>query len=279
MEFRTDMKKRYLIISVAIGAIGALAVGIVSCSHHSSPMHTIGTVSATPAEVPAGSLTPVTITAIITDPSLITSSVQLLRLGSGSQSTDLGLLQSTGSSSYTIQITMNEPSPDQARFAVSASFANGSSPVVSNPVSVISLATPAKFRADPGPLSLGGPVSFDNFGGAYEQGGVIPAGGATINATVMPLPTGPLADYISSAELQGALIQGTSSSSVGGTSCLAVNYLDIFTANLSYSNQAVYCPSEDLLYKFFLSYNSGDPNASQYEAAFMQVVNSAALKP
>lgn len=94
---------------------------------------------------------------------------------------------------------------------------------------------------------------------------------------MISLPSGPLSDYISAYELQGALIQSTSTTTVNGISCQEVKYLDVYTPSMSYDNDAVYCPSGTSLYKFFLSFNDGDSNASSYESAFQQVVNSAVL--
>jgi hypothetical protein len=269
------MKKRYAIIPISLCVLAALY--IISCSHHSTVTHAIGGVTAAPSEVPAGIATQVTVTAKITDPAVVSGTIRLLRIASDGTQTDVGALNSAGNDNYSIQFPINEPAPGQTWFSVVASFQGSSSKVISTPVSVVSLVVPSGFKTDPGPLTMGGPLSLDNFGSAYEQGGVIPAGGASIDATVMPLPNGPLNDYIAGNELQGALIQGTSTVTVSSVSCQEVKYLDVYTPTLSYGNDAVYCPSGALLYKFFLSYNDDDPNASIYESAFQQVVNSAVL--
>lgn len=269
------MKKRYAFIPISLCALVALY--LVSCSHHSTASHSIDSIIATPSEVPVGIATQVTVTAKITDPSLVSNTIRLLQIASDGTQIDIGPLNSVGNNSYSIQVPVNELASGQTRFAVVASFQGSSARVTSRLVSVISLAVPSGFRADQDPLSMGGPLSIDNFGGAYGQGGVIPSGGAAIDATVMPLPSGPLKDYISGKELGGALIQGTSTATVSGISCQEVKYLDVYTPALSYDNDAVYCPSGASLYKFFLSYNDGDPNSSVYEAAFQRVVNSAVL--
>ena len=98
---------------------------------------TIGTFTATPSTIYANTPTPVTVSAQITDSTLISNSVNLLRLGAaGTQPTILGQLHSSGSGIYTIQISLNEAIPGPIQLEVSAAFTGILKRIVSPPISV-----------------------------------------------------------------------------------------------------------------------------------------------
>ncbi len=120
----------------------------------------IGTVSITPTIIPANTLTSITVTAEITDPLLIPTSVNLLQINaSGTQPTILGQLHDDGKNGdavagdhlYAIVLTLTEPI-GQSQLQVSAAFRGLLKRVVSSPVPITSLATPATFTVDPGSL-------------------------------------------------------------------------------------------------------------------------------
>lgn len=173
----TQMKKCYVIIPVSFCVLATLY--LASCSHHSSANHAIDSITVAPSEVPARIVTQITITAKIIDPAVVSDTIHLLRIALDGTQTDVGVLNSAGNGNYNIQFPVNEPSPGQTHFAVAAAFQGSPLKVISTPVSVVSLAVPSGFRPDPRPLTLGGPLSLDNFSGTYQQGGIIPAGGAT----------------------------------------------------------------------------------------------------
>ena len=76
---------------------------------------------------------------------------------------------------------------------------------------------PAGFQNNASSLMLGGPISLDNFGGAYLEGGRLPASGARM--TVSSLPTQiPLFDFIYH-ELLGAALGTADALLVSGTTC------------------------------------------------------------
>jgi len=135
------------------------------------------------------------------------------------------------------------------------------------------LAVPTGFESNSSIMSRGGPISLDNFAGRYAQGGIIPAGGAEIVLTTEILPPPPLDDFITN-ELTGATILSRGQVTVVGSTATQVTYTDTYTAALTYSGVAIYIPHGVTLYKAYLSYNSGDPNAAGYISAFQQAVNS-----
>lgn len=135
------------------------------------------------------------------------------------------------------------------------------------------LDTPQNFQIDTQTLALGGPVSLDNFGHHYQQGGFVPPGGAAIDITDIPLPKPPLNNLIAN-ELQGATITSTSNISVSGGACTEEFYTDSYGPSLTYKNIAVYCPHGKLLYKLYLSYRAGDDLESQFLTSFQQVLNT-----
>ena len=91
----------------------------------------VGATGAAPTSVPVGSATPVTVTAVITDGTLIASSVNLQRLDeAGRVIATLGTLGDTGTGGdatagdkvFTLRVTLFETSPTAVRLRVSAAF-------------------------------------------------------------------------------------------------------------------------------------------------------------
>jgi len=92
-----------------------------------------------------------------------------------------------------------------------------------------------------------------------------------------PLPPPPL-DNLVDIELQGTTITARSPFTVSGVSCTRVFYADdAFSPDGKV--EAIYCPSGKSLYKFFLTYYTGDPNENQYLLSFQQLVSSAKFTP
>jgi hypothetical protein len=143
--------------------------------------------------------------------------------------------------------------------------------VVSQTPVIVSV--PTNFQPNSQVISQGGPMLLNNFGSQYQNGGLVPPGGAEISITTNTLPRPPLSSFISN-ELQGATITSTSSIMVSGSSCTEVFYSDSYGKNYNYSNIAVYCPHNGTLYKLFLFYTAGDPATAQFLGAFQQVLNT-----
>jgi hypothetical protein len=118
-------------------------------------------------------------------------------------------------------------------------------------------------------VNLGGPINLRNFDN-YLYGGVVPNGGATIDITSAPLTdTGLTA--LAQSEL-GAL--NTQNLRVDDRPALLMDYTDAFAPGLNYENQAVYVQAGSKVYKFFLSFRSGDPNGERFVQDFQKVISS-----
>ena len=177
---------------------------------------------------------------------------------------------------YTLSKRFNLP-VGQAQFQISAPGAQGE--VVSPILLVLSVTTPTGFTIDAGTLKLGGPLDFTNFNGQYLHGGFAPPGGAEIDIAHEPLPPPPL-DNLIDIEIarEGAAITSRSPLTVSGISCTQVFYTNN-NEGTSIKNQTVYCPSGSTLYKFFLTYYSGDQNENQYIEGFQGVLFGVKFAP
>jgi len=142
----------------------------------------------------------------------------------------------------------------------------------------LSLQTPPGFSPNYKLLAMSGasglPLAFTTFNNQYVEGGFGPTGGAEINVASETLPPPPLTNFVN-AELtgEGAAVTSQSSTTVSRTTCIKTLYTTPQGATVE-KNVAVYCPSGQSLYKFFLSYNTGDPNESQYLSSFDQVLGN-----
>jgi hypothetical protein len=175
---------------------------------------------------------------------------------------------------YTLSKQFNLPA-GQAQFQISAPGAQGQ--VVSPLLFVLSLTTPVGFTIDALTIKHGGPLSFNNFDNRYAEGGFPPTNGAFINVANVPLPPPPLGNVID-LELQGTTITARSPLTVSGVSCTQIFYADDLYSPVG-KVEAIYCPSGKSLYKFFLTYLTGDPNENQYLSSFQQLVISAKFTP
>jgi hypothetical protein len=124
-----------------------------------------------------------------------------------------------------------------------------------------------------GVLELGGPISLNNFDNAYQQGGIVPSGGAEIDITTIPLPTTTLPDFIAK-EVGDATIESKTTITVSGETATQVVYTDLYAPSLIYKNIAVYVPHQALLYKLYLSYRDGDKSENEFLTAFKEVLDS-----
>jgi hypothetical protein len=124
------------------------------------------------------------------------------------------------------------------------------------------------------PVALGGPLALNNFGGAYDRGGILPPGGAEIDLTRVDLPATPLREFID-RELAGATVESMGEIGVGGSPGMRVIWTDSFAPDLRYENVAVYVVRGQNLFKCYLSYHADDPAAPQFLGAFQQVVTLA----
>ena len=182
----------------------------------------------------------------------------------------------TANEVYTLSKRFNLP-VGQAQFQISAPGSQGQ--VVSPILLVLSVTTPTGFTINAGTLKLGGPLDFTYFNGQYLHGGFAPPGGAEIDIAHEALPAPPL-DNLIDIEIarEGAAITSRSPLTVSGISCTQVFYTNN-NEGTSIKNQTVYCPSGSTLYKFFLTYYSGDQNENQYIASFQGVLSGVKFAP
>jgi len=122
----------------------------------------IDSTSVIPLGIATGTASQVTVVAKITDPSLIPTSVNLVRLGSsGSQPAILGALHDDGQAGdlvagdnlYTFQVTFNEASAGQIQLQVSAAF-RGQLRRVASKLFLVMVTTPVSLPPDPGPAGM-----------------------------------------------------------------------------------------------------------------------------
>jgi hypothetical protein len=123
--------------------VGALVSGVTTTAFAQS--QTVGPVAAAPTSVPVGVGTPVTVTAVIADPAVIASSVQLQRHDSAGRVVGvLGALNDAGTAgdaaagdrTYTLRLTVYELTPGTMTLRVSAAFQGRLTRVLSAPMTL-----------------------------------------------------------------------------------------------------------------------------------------------
>jgi hypothetical protein len=115
-------------------------------------------------------------------------------------------------------------------------------------------------------------VWFNNFGGAYLRGGFVPDGGADFGIASFPLQPDSL-DHIIRADIAPDPIISLTEIVVDGLPGKRATYRHSF-AGESQTFVIVYVPKGNRLYKLSLNYNTGDPNAADFLAAFDAAVAS-----
>jgi hypothetical protein len=297
--------------AVLVAAVAALGVGVslYALSRELSPNSTPLSVSFT---TPLVSISPVaTFAATTTQPKITwsTTSVNIILSPGESTSSDLTFTSSQNLTNVTLgvvpqiapfvavqpstisSLAANQTQSVHLSMAIAAATAFGtydgtlrlksgattfpqtlkvSLSVVQTP---LILAIPPGFQANSAVITQGGPIALNNFGNHYQEGGIIPAGGAEIDVTSLHLPHPPLDNFIAN-ELEGATIVSSNSVVIAGSSGTEVVYTDSYTPTLTYKNIAVYVPHAGLLYKFYLSYRAGDSLEGQFVTAFQQILSS-----
>lgn len=146
-----------------------LMIGVCT---HSEAAPTIGTTNATPVLVSVGTPTAVTVTALITDPTLIPTSVNLLRINPTAPPTLIGQLRDDGTNGdqtandkiFTGRTTINETAEGQVALQVNAAFKGTLTRAQSSVLTIF--VTLQGLPPDPGPVgqtTLGG-IDFDQDG-------------------------------------------------------------------------------------------------------------------
>lgn len=153
-----------------IGLAFILMIGLGAIWLHAAPQASpaspvIGVPTALPSTLAVNTLTTVTITVPIPDPTVIPGSINLLRLGAGrtQQPTILGVMHDDGQNGdavagdhiYTLQVSFNEPSATQIQLQVSAAFRGFLRRVLSAPINiVVTIDGRTPLPPDPGPAGM-----------------------------------------------------------------------------------------------------------------------------
>lgn len=122
-----------------------------------------------------------------------------------------------------------------------------------------------------------GPIGFNDFDGAYANGGIRPPGGADVAIARFPLPAVSLEDYID-RELRGTVILSREDVVLAGASGKRVSYTADYGVFEDFTH-VVYLPRGDRIYKFFLTHYSDDADAASYGALFTEMLESVQFVP
>ena len=135
---------------------------------------------------------------------------------------------------------------------------------------------PPGWKFNKGLLVAGGPIALTNFAETYGRGGVLPTGGAEIEITSVPRPI-ELAGY-ARAELKGVQQLRLEELTSNGKPALRVSYSDEIADGIATRNLVYYVPQGTRLYKFYLTFGSGDPHERELIETLVTIVREAILK-
>lgn len=138
---------------------------------------------------------------------------------------------------------------------------------------------PAGWQIDESLQALRGPMNLNTFNSQYVRpGGMIPVNQALIDITRIKLPR--FIEEFISGELEESQIHSRDDNfQVAGFNGRRITYTDSFSPGLAYHNVVVYLPHGDYLYKFFLTYNEGDPESPRFSKNFREVLDSVEFLP
>jgi hypothetical protein len=121
-----------------------------------------------------------------------------------------------------------------------------------------------------------GPIALNTFQSHYsERGGHFPSHGAEIDISYLPNPVGS-AQQVAAADLKGSagLKIEDSSISVGGVKTVRASYSDSFKGYMTQQVVAMYVEQGSGLYKFFLTYHSGEAWGPDFESDFDDILKT-----
>lgn len=121
---------------------------------------------------------------------------------------------------------------------------------------------------------IGGPLSLDNFRGAYREGGHRPPGGAEVSIAAVAFGPAESLEEIVARDIRGTTLEFKKSVVVGGLAGIEVAYSFDLAPSFIERHVAVYARRGELLYKFFLSYTRGDPQEKAFVTTFDNLVRS-----
>jgi hypothetical protein len=121
-----------------------------------------------------------------------------------------------------------------------------------------------------------GPIALTNFDGKYLRGGLLPAGGAEIEITDVPRPI-ELSGY-AREELKGVQQLKFEEGANNGRPALRASYVDEVADGVLTRNVVYYIPQGGRLYKFYLTFGSGDPHERDLVQTLENIVRESVLK-
>lgn len=136
--------------------------------------------------------------------------------------------------------------------------------------------TPAGWHCNSQLLAAGGPISCTNFNGQYLSGGLLPAGGAEIEITSVSRPVD-MSSY-ARTELKGTPNLKLQEQNSNGRPALRVSYSDKLADDVSTETVVYYVAQGNRLYKFYLTFLTGDAHERELIATLETIVREAALK-
>jgi hypothetical protein len=139
-----------------------------------------------------------------------------------------------------------------------------------------SVRVPADWNCNDRLLAAGGPIACTSFTGPYANGGLLPPGGAEIEITSVPRPLA--LDSYARGELKGAKDLKFQETSSAGRLALRASYTDEVAPGISAATVIYYVAQGNRLYKFYLTYWSGDTHEREFGATLETVVREAVLK-
>ena len=119
--------------------------------------------------------------------------------------------------------------------------------------------------------------SLNNFGGKYQNGGMIPVGGAEIDVVTTTVYSS--VSEIMTTELMSATNVATSTVTLDNIVCKKAVYDNSYATGFPSDDTSIYCLRGSELWKIYFSYHAGDPAAQEYVSDFSMVLNSIKFLP
>jgi hypothetical protein len=139
-----------------------------------------------------------------------------------------------------------------------------------------SVRVPAGWKCNDRLLAAGGPISCTNFTEPYASGGVLPPNGAEIEITSVPRPV--TLDSYAREELKGVSNLKLQEAPTAGRSAMRATYTDEVAPAISTSNTVFYVVQGSRLYKFYLTYRTGNARERELIQTLETMVREAGLK-
>jgi hypothetical protein len=140
----------------------------------------------------------------------------------------------------------------------------------------VSVRVPTGCKCNDRLLAAGGPIACTNFSEGYARGGLLPPDGAEIEITTVQRPVA--LDAYARSELKGVRELKLQEAPVEGKPALRTSYKDEVAPGVSTDNFVYYVAQGSRLYKFYLTYHSGNSQSAALVRTWDAVVHAAVLK-